>query len=771
MRAYGLAASLSLALAATAYPADARQALTPMPWTGQQAQQGDLEGARKGDVQAQMAMARRLESGEAGVQDLTQAAHWWGAAALSGGAEPEAALRRLAKAGVPQAQLYYGRILVARGGDAAIAEGAGWLRKAGDAGLARANVSLASLLAASPSRGERSVAAMRYLEAGQQDPSLKTLTDVLSRQVGRTPRSRAGRLAPGQPLPRAQQPPTTTAEITRSQAYWGLTGSALYDADRARGVAQTRLFEAAEAMVAGDPSAPRITYAWLAKACDDGQRLDMTACVALTDLPDLARYSNVMSGLRYGAELPRALDIAHALELGIGVPQDPKRALMLYDRITQGDMSSKTRGEAFYRMAMMAKNGVGGPKDDKRAKDLLLAASVAGHGSASYMLGLEQLKTARTREDWRGVGSYLAHAGDTGIADAAFRYAELILNTNTVESDRPNEDVYKYYQIAAVGGHPKGVLRLGQAYRSGWGVPRDNARAAHYFEQAARAGDPEAAWWAAILYMERTDWPGAMPWLKRAAQGGYPGAQAKLNEIVAAGYYERSLGGFFMSVLDFAGDAASSIAEGAMIAQRQHQARIDEEIRFSMQVTAAIRANGGYSQTGSSSSGSSSSGGSGGSGGSDSGGGGSAPQGSGADSGGGGGYGDAASASSGLGASGADAAQGGSSNGGADNGSGGSFDLGSSGNSGGDSGGGSSGGAIIVDDGGAAEWKAELGRREAAAQQAENDRKAQEAIDRAAFEAEQIRMDAETNARNERRIIACYGSMEAYKRAKVDFCP
>jgi hypothetical protein len=56
-----------------------------------------------------------------------------------------------------------------------------------------------------------------------------------------------------------------------------------------------------------------------------------------------------------------------------------------------------------------------------------------------------------------------------------------------------NEKALKYNQEQAKKGDPTGLLRMGERYRDGDGVPKDLAKARDYFTKAVAAGSPSAA--------------------------------------------------------------------------------------------------------------------------------------------------------------------------------------------------------------------------------------------------------------------------------------
>lgn len=585
MKRWGLGIAAAALLAAGSAQA---QALTLEPWTAADAQKGDVEAAANGDLRAMIAVARRFERGEGVARDPGQAADYWAAAQQMGAAEGAEALKRLAEAGVPIAQYYHGRRLAAGGGDPA--EALRWLRLAGDAGVARANLTLATLLSATPAT--RREAALRLARAGVQDPKLRTLTEVLVRQLPRAPRTVT--LTPDGPSPLRARTGITDEEFKASLGRWALDPRQYYvssPADLAR-TADGRLFEVMEGAVTGDSVAQSLAFRWLEQACMGSPRLDLRACGAFADV-GLHFRDSPSSSTYYWTGQPRSLDVGHAFELGIGTPVDFRKALIFYIGAIDG-AGGKVSAEAEYRLSRMFEAGQGEKRDPALAREYLIKAAQDGHVAASYSLALQRLKAPpKTPGDWYDVAANLRVAAEGGVPDAAYRLALLIRDNNKAGVRHPNEDLGRYYRMAAEAGNVRAVVGMGLAYRAGWGVPVDYQEASRWFERAAKAGDAEGAWLAGASYLERGDPAGAIPWMRRAAQAGHPKAQAKLNEIMAAGYRERNLSGFLASTFDLLGDVAMATLEDMAEAQAEYQRQLDAEIRRSMMVTAAIAAKSG----------------------------------------------------------------------------------------------------------------------------------------------------------------------------------
>jgi cell division septation protein DedD len=74
-------------------------------------------------------------------------------------------------------------------------------------------------------------------------------------------------------------------------------------------------------------------------------------------------------------------------------------------------------------------------------------------------------------------------------------------------------------------GDADAAFNLGQAYRLGRGIPANAALAQSWFEKAANQGHVDAATMLGLLLIQKGDQPGAIKWLKRAAEKDEPRAQ------------------------------------------------------------------------------------------------------------------------------------------------------------------------------------------------------------------------------------------------------
>lgn len=198
--------------------------------------------------------------------------------------------------------------------------------------------------------------------------------------------------------------------------------------------------------------------------------------------------------------------------------------------------------DALFNLAILAEDGLGEPKDMKKAEALYISAADAGGFKAQYRLGmLYSGDNPGFTKDLGKARVYLLLASQAGDKDAADRLASL------AQPDRPLTDFQKAELLASAGQHEKAAAlyqelrskgnttaqtRLAWMYEAGRGVKRDLSKAAELFMASARAGDAEAQY--AIAVMLRTgkgqaqDKDLALHWLRRSASQNYPAALAAL---------------------------------------------------------------------------------------------------------------------------------------------------------------------------------------------------------------------------------------------------
>jgi uncharacterized protein len=95
------------------------------------------------------------------------------------------------------------------------------------------------------------------------------------------------------------------------------------------------------------------------------------------------------------------------------------------------------------------------------------------------------------------------------------------------------ERAFRYFLLCAEDGDPIAQFNVGLMYRSGEGVPRDDAEAARWYRRAARQGHVTAQYNLGVMYAQGEGVPQddseAMRWFQMAADHGDAQAQHNLG--------------------------------------------------------------------------------------------------------------------------------------------------------------------------------------------------------------------------------------------------
>jgi TPR repeat protein len=719
----------------------------------------DLEKAKKaldtahygGVADASFELARMLAD-EGRPADRQRVIHMLGGAARAGHEGARARLRAEADRGSVDAQLALGRTYLATGDRKG---GLQRLRQAMAGGSQDALLDLAAgLSVGEASADERAEALMLY--GAVQRADLVALAAVLRGDVARGP----------SPAPAALTPPSGAWGLPAHEAAWfarwgfapTLSRGDIATQMQMSRIAQ-RLPEAVLAARAGDAVAIHLAMHELHRRCT-AARADLRSCAAnmywMEARPSyrvpVSRKTATDQFTTFQLEelegMKNADAIGKALDAGAGGLPDYVAAEYYYRLAVNEFLRWQHRFDeraawAHYRLAHIYENGLTGAADKARAAKHLEHAAEFGHAAAAYAIAHRYLAQGGSDAE-SSAAHYFRIAGDRGVADGSFRYAQALETGKIAEAKGPQR-LYEHYRKAALAGHVPAISGVARAYWNGWGVAKDEAQAEEWWARAARAGDPEAAWLVAVRYSNRQDFQGGLPYLRQAAAGGYPGAAELVPKWAAAGERRATESNGFLAAARFLADVANAYT------QQREQERAIQQAQWAAYSNVGQWSSSGT--TGSSSGGSSSSSG-----------------GTSSSSGGQGG-------SSGTqGSAGAD--------GGASQSSVGSGRAGST--TSGSSGGGEAGGNDGADAAGSAEGRtspgqgrnmpgltiekapdrrAELAAAQRAAQKAEADRLARAAEFQAKAAADAAAAKAAEEARRNARIIACYGSLEAFKRA------
>jgi TPR repeat protein len=104
-----------------------------------------------------------------------------------------------------------------------------------------------------------------------------------------------------------------------------------------------------------------------------------------------------------------------------------------------------------------------------------------------------------------------------------------------------NADALKYYERAAMAGHPDAQRNSADLYFAGEGIPRNYERAVDWYHKAAGNGVPEAQFVLGEFYRtgshveQSPDF--ALVWYREAAKGNYEPAKARINQYFPDGSF------------------------------------------------------------------------------------------------------------------------------------------------------------------------------------------------------------------------------------------
>lgn len=197
--------------------------------------------------------------------------------------------------------------------------------------------------------------------------------------------------------------------------------------------------------------------------------------------------------------------------------------------------------DALFNLAILAEDGLGEPRDIRRAEALYVTAANAGGFKAQYRLGMLYSTGGAIDKDTAKARQYLSLAAAHGDKDAIERLASLdqpqrppgaFEEAEILASMGRHAEAAVLYQLAADSGNLAARTRLAWMYEAGRGVERDLGQAAQRFMQAAQAGHAEAQYATAVMYRtgrgQPKDREQSLRWLQRAAEQKYPAAVAAL---------------------------------------------------------------------------------------------------------------------------------------------------------------------------------------------------------------------------------------------------
>ena len=209
---------------------------------------------------------------------------------------------------------------------------------------------------------------------------------------------------------------------------------------------------------------------------------------------------------------------------GAGVQRDPKQALDWFRRAAE---LSDTQGLYLYGAGLLADSP--GPRERASAKAVLEKAAAQNHAAALNLLGEMALSNADAPDFEKALG-FFRRAAEGGDADAKYALGELYKHGKGVAKD--DRAAAQWFRAAADNGHSAALVELAILTFNGAGVPRDPASAVKLFRRAAELGNPVAqdrlAWLLAQGRGAPQNLAEARDWRDRARLAGLKDAELDL---------------------------------------------------------------------------------------------------------------------------------------------------------------------------------------------------------------------------------------------------
>ncbi|MDE6792342.1 MAG: hypothetical protein K2J48_04595, partial [Muribaculaceae bacterium] len=187
----------------------------------------------------------------------------------------------------------------------------------------------------------------------------------------------------------------------------------------------------------------------------------------------------------------------HALyELGTVykyVINDPQSAFECFNR------SASENIESMYELGTCYIYGKGCEKDENKAFECYLKAAEAGHCEAQYEVGVCYRQGEGCQQNFLKAFEWYEKAVAQGNTKAMVNCG--ILYDNGLGVDKEYRKALEYYNKAAEGGDVQGQYCLGNIFFYGReGIPVNYAEAVRWFEEAAKAKEPDSIFHLAICY-------------------------------------------------------------------------------------------------------------------------------------------------------------------------------------------------------------------------------------------------------------------------------
>lgn len=264
----------------------------------------------------------------------------------------------------------------------------------------------------------------------------------------------------------------------------------------------------------------------------------------------------ILNWLRAGTKKEIAwcqLTMGWMYENGLGAPEDLDEAIFRYEQAARMDLD-----EGFFRLGLLALKGEDQKKDPERAGLYFYRASELGHEeSKKYLAEL----IGKGIIDESKISENAEHILDHTWGEPHTPWREADPEIEPFEVTENGEELWDLAKLTelADAGDAYAKCRLGIIYLMGNELPRDEVKAARYFEEASEAGLPAAQTNLAALYVTgqgvELDYEKARELLYSAASSGDAFAMRKMgdlyiyglgvevDEVMAAEWYKQAVEG------------------------------------------------------------------------------------------------------------------------------------------------------------------------------------------------------------------------------------
>lgn len=231
------------------------------------------------------------------------------------------------------------------------------------------------------------------------------------------------------------------------------------------------------------------------------------------------------------AEAETLMDAAKA-----AIDADPARARQLMERA-----ATTGYAEALNGLSVFLAQGIGGPKNPRRAASLEEEALRKGSTGALLNVGARLLDEDNPAQQRRGL-DYLSRVPQNTPAARVANFLlgrAYLLALGTPEDQARGVDLLER-AAPANASNAELLFLLGRAYQNGWGgrTP-DPAKAYNHFRRAAELNDPRAQWQLGMALIDgegiASNLPEAYRWVRRSGEAGYILGQVSTAVMLAIG--------------------------------------------------------------------------------------------------------------------------------------------------------------------------------------------------------------------------------------------